>query len=129
MSMLIGAAVGAIGSFVNTGLSIWREKNQYQAEEKKRSDELEMAKLNVARDTQVASYKHDTDGGLASQWVINFLRLVRPAITFYALALITAFWFMPELGEEFKGIIITGILDIASMAVAWWFGSRAVGKK
>ena len=127
--MLIGAAVGAVGSFINTGLSIWREKNQYQADEKKRSDELEMAKLNVSRDTQVASYKHDTDGGLSSQWIIDVLRLVRPAITFYALALVTTFWFMPELGSEFKGIIITSVLDIASMSVAWWFGDRSVGRK
>lgn len=127
--MLIGAAVGAIGSFVNTGLSIWREKNQFQADEKKRSDELEMARLNVSRDTQVASYKHDTDGGQASLWVIDLLRLVRPAITFYALALVTVFWFMPDPTQEFKGIIVTSVLDISSMAVAWWFGDRAVGRK
>ncbi len=127
--MLIGAAVGVIGSFVNTGLSIWREKNQFQADEKKRSDELEMAKLNASRDTQVASYKHDTDGGQASIWVVDLLRLVRPAITFYALLLITLFWFSPGISITDQGIIVASVLDVASMSVAWWFGDRAVGRK
>jgi len=125
--MLIGAAVGAVGSFINTGLSIWRESNQAKQDEKKRSDEYEMAKLNVSRDTQVASYKHDTDGGQASQLVINLLRLVRPSITFYALALVTLFWFTAN--DIDRSIIITAVLDLASMAVAWWFGDRVAGRK
>jgi len=125
--MLIGAAVGAVGSFINTGLSIWRESNQAKQDDKKRSDEYEMAKLNVSRDTQVASYKHDTDGGQASQWVINLLRLVRPSITFYALALVTLFWFTAN--DIDRSIIITAVLDLASMAVAWWFGDRVAGRK
>ncbi len=124
--MLIGAVVGAAGSFINTGLTIWRENQQARINEKKRSDELEMAKLNASKDTQIASYKHDTDGGQASLWVINLLRLVRPAITLYAFILITIFWFAANITD--KGLIIAGILDVASMAVAWWFGDRSIGR-
>lgn len=125
--MLVGAIVGAAGSFINTGLSIWREGQQAKIDEKKRSDEFEMAKLNAARDTQVASYKHDTDGGQASLWVVDLLRLVRPVITFYALALITVFWFSANVVD--KGLIVASILDVASMSVAWWFGDRTIGRK
>lgn len=127
--MLLGALIGGAGSFINTGLSIWKDNLQAKIDEKKRSDDFEMAKLNTSRDTQVASYKHDTDGGQASLWVVDVLRLVRPIITFYSLALVTVFWFMPDPSQEFKGIIVSSILDIASMSVAWWFGDRAVGRK
>lgn len=125
--MLLGAAIGATGSLINTGLSIWRDTQQAKIDEKKRSDELEMAKLNASRDTQNASYKHDTEGGQSSLWVINLLRLVRPAITFYALALITLFWFSANIID--KGIIITSVLDVASMSVAWWFGDRSIARR
>lgn len=125
--MLMGAAIGAAGSFINTGLSIWREKQQAEIEAKKRSDELEIAKLNASKDTQIASYKHDTEGGQASLWVVNLLRLVRPAITFYSLALITLFWFSADIVN--RGVIIESVLDVASMSVAWWFGDRCVGRR
>lgn len=121
--MFTGAAIGLAGSLINTGLSIWRDTQQAKIDEKKRSDELEIAKLNMSRDTQIASYKHDTEGGQASLWVIDLLRLVRPAITLYALFLITLFWFSANIVD--KGIIISSVVDVASMSVAWWFGDRS----
>ena len=127
--MLLGALIGGAGSFINTGLSIWRDSLQAKADEKRRSDEYEMAKLNTSRDTQVASYKHDTDGGQASILIVNILRMVRPLITFYALGLIAFFWFSPEVSPTDQGIIVSRILDVASMSVAWWFGSRDLAKK
>jgi len=120
--MILGAAVGAVASIFNQGISIYRDNQQAKIDERRRSDELEVAKLNVSRDTQVASYKHDTDSGQASLWVVDVLRLVRPAITFYALALISIFYF--HANDIDKGLIIAAILDVASMSVAWWFGSR-----
>lgn len=136
--MIIGAALGAIGSVFNTGLSIYREKQQLQADKEKRSDEFEMAKLNAQRDTdvanasddkdvRVASYVQDAAMGQGSQWVINLLRLVRPALTFYALALITLFWFT-ILDDESKKLIVASVLDLAAMAIAWWFGERGIKK-
>lgn len=124
--MILGAAVGAVASIFNQGISIYRDNQQAKIDERRRSDELEAARLNVSRDTQVASYKHDTDGGQASLWVIDVLRLVRPAITFYALALISIFYF--HANDIDKGLIIAAILDVASMSVAWWFGSRDLKK-
>ena len=120
--MILGAAIGAVASIFNQGVSIYRDNQQAKIDERRRSDELEMAKLNTSRDTQNASYKHDTDGGQASLWVVDLLRLVRPAITFYALALISIFYFYAS--EIDRGLIIASVLDVASMSVAWWFGSR-----
>lgn len=124
--MILGAAVGAVASIFNQGISIYRDNQQAKIDERRRSDELEAAKLNASRDTQVASYKHDTDGGQASVWVVDLLRLVRPAITFYALGLITIFYF--HANDIDKGLIVASVLDVASMSVAWWFGSRDLKK-
>lgn len=135
--MILGATLGALGSIVNTGLGIYREKVQIAAEEKRRSDEYEIARLNASKEKQItainadaqslaASYKHDTETGEASPWVINIIRLVRPSITFYALGLITVFWFFAT--DVDKAIIITATLDICSMAVAWWFGDRGISR-
>lgn len=124
--MILGAAVGAVASIFNQGVSIYRDRQQAKIDERRRSDELEMAKLNAQSNTQIASYKHDTDGGQASLWIIDVLRLVRPAITFYALALITIFYFYAS--DIDRGLIIASVLDVASMSVAWWFGSRDLKK-
>lgn len=135
--MILGATLGALGSIVNAGLGIYKEKVQIAAEEKRRSDEYEIAKLNASKEKQItainadaqslaASYKHDTETGEASPWVINIIRLVRPSITFYALGLITVFWFFAT--DVDKAIIITATLDICSMAVAWWFGDRGISR-
>lgn len=135
--MILGATLGALGSIVNAGLGIYKEKVQIAAEEKRRSDEYEIAKLNASKEKQItainadaqslaASYKHDTKTGDASPWVINIIRLVRPSITFYALGLITVFWFFAT--DVDRAIIITATLDICSMAVAWWFGDRGISR-
>lgn len=135
--MILGATLGALGSIVNAGLGIYKEKVQIAAEEKRRSDEYEIAKLNASKEKQItainadaqslaASYKHDTETGEASPWVINIIRLVRPSITFYALGLITVFWFFAT--DVDRAIIITATLDICSMAVAWWFGDRGISR-
>lgn len=122
--MLIGAALGAAGSIINKGISLFENHQQAKIDQQRRSDELEAAKINAARDTQVASYKHDSEIGQGSPWVVDVLRMVRPGITFYALALITIFWFFAN--EQDKGLIIASTLDLASMAVAWWFGDRSL---
>jgi hypothetical protein len=120
--MLTGAIIGAVGGLINRGVAIYENKEQAKIDQKRRSDELEAIKLNADRDTLIASYKHDTDGGVASQWVIDFLRLVRPIITFYALFSVSIFYFFVD--AQGKGMIIAALLETAAMAVSWWFGSR-----
>lgn len=123
--MIVGAVLGAVGSIVTKGLSIFESRQQAKIDERRRADEIQIAQINAEGKTQVASYRHDNETGTASQIVIDILRLVRPAITFYALGLITLFWF--HVDPAGKSVIVTGILDLASMSVAWWFGSRRIG--
>lgn len=120
--MLQGAIVGAVGGLINRGVSIFENYQQSKIDAQKRAQEIEIAKIRASADTQIASYKHDTDGGQASQWVIDFLRLVRPIITFYALMLLSVFWFYAA--EDDKALLVAGVLDLATMAVSWWFASR-----
>ena len=120
--MLTGAIIGAVGGLINRGVAIYESKEQAKIDEKRRSDELEAIKLNADKDALIASYKHDTDGGTASQWVIDLLRLVRPIITFYALLVVSVFYFFVD--SAGKGMIIAALLEVAAMSVSWWFGSR-----
>ena len=120
--MYVGAILGAVGGVINKGISLYENHQQAKIDERRRSDELEAAKINADKETQIASYKHDTDIGIGSPWVIDVLRMVRPSITFYGLFLITVFWFFAS--PQDKGLIIASVLELVSMSVAWWFGSR-----
>lgn len=124
--MITGAILGAVGGVINKGISLFENHQQAKIDQKRRTDELEAAKINADKETQIASYKHDSDIGTGSPWVVDVLRLVRPSITFYALILITVFWFFAN--DQDKGLIIASTLDLSAMSVAWWFGSRSLKK-
>lgn len=124
--MLTGAIIGAVGGLINRGVAIYENKEQAKIDEKRRSDELEAIKIGADKDALIASYRHDTEGGQGSQWVIDFLRLVRPIITFYALFAVSIFYFFVD--AQGKGMIIAALLETAAMSVSWWFGSRGRSK-
>lgn len=121
--MITGAIVGVIGSVVNRGVAIFETRQQAKIDEKRRSDELELAKINAAKETMVATFTHDAaigEGG--SQWVANIRSLVRPAITGYGLLLITLLYFFADAAG--KASIIASAVEMGTMSVTWWFGSR-----
>jgi hypothetical protein len=121
--MITGAVFGVIGSAINRGLSIFETRQQAKIDEKKRSDEFEMAKLGANKDSLVASYTHDTSlNENVSQWVSNVRALVRPAITGYGLLLITIFYFYAT--DNDKAVLIASTADLTTMAVTWWFSDR-----
>lgn len=66
------------------------------------------------------SMLHDTNTGLADQWVINFLRLVRPIITF---ALWFVVWVLVKMDADPS--FIGQAIFAATAATLWWFGDRA----
>lgn len=124
--MITGAIIGGIGSVLTKGVSIFENYQKAKIDEKRRSDELEMAKINAAKDTQVASFQHDSGIDMHMPWVNAVRALVRPAITGYALALITIFYFFADVTD--RSLIVASALELASMSVSWWFGSRSLGK-
>ncbi len=67
-----------------------------------------------------ASIRADASVGVASQWVVNILRLVRPALTF-SLWLITAWIFFRTQNQA----IAEAAVFAATASTLWWFGDRA----
>jgi len=67
-----------------------------------------------------ASIKAEASSGVASKWVINILRLVRPSLTFL-LWIITAGIFLHTQNEA----IAEAAVFAATAATLWWFGDRA----
>jgi hypothetical protein len=124
--MITGAVLGGIGSLLTKGVSIYENYQQAKIDEKRRSDELEIAKINAGKDTQVASYQHDSSFENVSPWINNVRALVRPSITGYALALVTLFYFYAS--DADRSLIVLNVLDLAAMACAWWFGDKSLSK-
>ena len=121
--MILGAVVGALGSLVNQGVQIYRDKQQAIIDKERRSDEYAMAQVNAGKDGLVSSYMHDGKiGEGASQWVINVRAMVRPALTFYSLSIVTIFFFYTD--DVQKGFIIASAIEFSSMAGTWWFADR-----
>lgn len=124
--MLTGAIIGGIGSVLTKGVSIFENYQKAKIDEKRRSDEIEIAKINAGKERQSASFQHDSSIEVSIPWVNAIRALVRPAITGYALLLITMFYFFANV--EDKSLIIASALELASMSVSWWFGSRSLNK-
>jgi len=87
---------------------------------KMKSDEAE-------NEMRIASYTHDTGIGTASQFVVNFLRLVRPILTFTLICLLGILYFQSDAGG--KATIEASVIFMSSSSVLWWFGDRAMRKK
>jgi len=85
-----------------------------------------------------SSYRHDESYGTPSEWVGNFLRLVRPFLTACLIGLTAAIFFTVTndaeilVGEDavpIKVLIIKSVLFMTEMAVAWWWGDRRRANK
>lgn len=121
--MIIGAAIGAIGSIINQGIQIYRDRQQATIDEKKRSDEYAMAQINAGKDAIVASFTHDAAiGEGVSQWVANVRALIRPLLTLYPLTIVSIFYYSAT--QEDKAIIIASTVEFTTMAGTWWFADR-----
>lgn len=133
---LIGVLTGGLGSWISRGLGIWEKKQDYahelklqemqmKARREETENELAIVQEQTFSDMREASYAHDTGGGQASQWVINTLRMVRPALTLLLILLVWTIWL--TVGQEdatTKLQIIDGVLYMAGAALGWWFGAR-----
>ncbi len=145
LSVLTGGATGILGSLLSSGLKfldLWAqekkadgdhkrtmEMHRLQAELKAEDDEraLEAMQAQAAADLKTASYQHDMSLGKSSRWVTDILRLIRPALTLILVALIgVIYWTVADFAMQQE--IVSSTLYMASTAVLWWFGDRAVRK-
>lgn len=142
LSVLTGGGFGIIGSVVNKVMGIWQSYEERQKLKISYEHELNLQKLNIKARAQeleseeriaeygmesavrTASYAHDTGYGQASQKVINFLRLVRPILTFMLLAVTGIVLFTIAEGDLIKQTV-NQITFMTTLAITWWFGDRS----
>jgi hypothetical protein len=127
LSGLVGSLIGKAFSF----LDAWQEERKAGADHQRTLEMLEMQGKMKADEAEnemrIASYGHDTGIGTASQFVINFLRLVRPILTFTLICLLGILYFQSDAGG--KATIEASVIFMASSATLWWFGERSLRKK
>ena len=98
-----GGATGLFGSIFHRVFKFYETKQnhrfileKYRLDAEIRSREVEheaeMTETAYQHESLIASYSHDTGTGIASKWVINILRLIRPAITIALWGLVALIW-------------------------------------
>lgn len=143
ISLLAGGATGLAGTVLGRlfgWLDEWQKRktiaqqNEHELklldmQIKARAEETER-EADMARDVsdaqlRMASYRHDTDVGHGSQWVVNVLRLFRPFLTLGIWIVIASIYFslLPE-DAEMRTKIIDTTLYSGSGTLMWWFGQR-----
>ena len=144
-TVLTGGATGIIGSILGKAFSFldyWVDEkkadnehertlellelqNKIGAEETER--ELAISDAKYASDQRLAAYNHDTASGVGSAWVVDILRLVRPALTLLLILMVG--YLYTQSVEAGRAAIEASVIFMCSSAVLWWFGDRAMRKK
>lgn len=128
---IIGTALGRVAGYFERRQSfkheVQRWSHEYKLHELQMAANQQEAELELAIAAQQgswqgleASIKAEAAIGEASKWVINLLRLVRPALTLL-LWCITAWIFVATQQES----IVEAAVFAATAATLWWFGDRA----
>lgn len=138
LDAVAGGVFGIIGTALGRVAGIFERRDKQAHERAKWLHEYKLHALNIKARAQEsefemamaaqagswagleASIKAETSIGVASKWVINVLRLVRPALTIL-LWLITAGIFLQTQNEA----IAEAAVFAATAATLWWFGDRA----
>ena len=135
---MAGGIFGIVGTALGRVAGYFERKQTFVQEEKRWGHELKLHELQMQADKQEtemelaigaqkgsweglkASLAADANIGIAAQWVINTLRLVRPTLTLL-LWLITAWIFAKTQDAD----IANAAVFAATAATLWWFGDRA----
>lgn len=135
---IAGGVFGIFGTGLGRIAAYFERKQTFVQEEKRWGHELKLHELQMKakkQETEMelaieaqkgswrgleASLKADANIGIASKWVINVLRLVRPVLTLL-LWLITGWIF----SKTQDGNIASSAVFAATASTLWWFGDRA----
>lgn len=138
---ILGVLSGGLGSWINKVIGIYEKDQDYkheyrlhelqmQARQAETENELAIVQEESFATMREASYEHDIVVGQTSLWVNNTLRMVRPVLTVFLIFLVGAIWFSIADGDAaLQTQIVEGVLFMASVALAWWFGDRAPHSK
>ena len=142
-NVLTGGATGLIGSVLSKAIGLFeaRQKRKDRAlefehelrlldrqaamAEVETESALAIAQAEAAAQARAASYAHDTGTGRPHRWVVSTLRLVRPVLTVTLIALVGVVFFATNDAGD-RATIVASLIYMASSAVLWWFGDRAM---
>jgi len=146
LATLTGGATGIFGSIIG---KVFGFIDGWQQEKKAKNEHartMEMARLQQelrakeyesergiieaeqAGQAKTASYGHDMSIGISYPWVAAILRLVRPILTMALIGLMLFIYVrISDLAQQ--EAIIQSVIYMASTAVLWWFGDRAMRPK
>ncbi len=128
---IIGTALGRVAGYFERKQTFLQEEKRWGHELKLHELQMKASKQETEMELAIGAQKGSWDGlkasliadaniGIAAQWVINILRLVRPSLTLL-LWLITAWIF----AKTQDGDIANAAVFAATAATLWWFGDRA----
>ncbi len=139
-----GGIIGIAGSVISKIFNFITQLNEQNFKQKEWEQEIKLLQLqqtyqlqqfeqqaaimadNNANNLRIQSYISDASVGLASLWVINILRLIRPILTIILIIMMGLIWFnFAQENEQISNKILDTILFCASSALTWWFGDRA----
>lgn len=133
-----GGVFGLVGTMLGRAAGFFERKQTHSQEVRRWSHELALHEIQMKarqQETEMqmaieaqqgswsgleASINADIAIGKGSPWVVNTLRLVRPALTLI-LWIITAYIFAVTQQDA----IIEAAVFAATAATLWWFGDRA----
>lgn len=144
-SVLTGGATGLVGSLLSKGIGLFEATQkrkdralEYEQELKlldrqavlrkaESESELAIADAETTGSLREASYRHDSSLGNPHRWVVDVLRLVRPALTLLLLVLVGIIYASTNDLALVAGIT-DSVLFVFSSAMTWWFGDRSLNK-
>ncbi len=133
-----GGVFGLIGTALGRAAGFFERKQSFEQERARWSHEYKLHELSIqarAAETEMelalaaqsgswrgleASIKAEAAIGKASLWVVNVLRLVRPALTLLLWVITAGIFVITQ-----ESAIVEAAVFAATAATLWWFGDRA----
>tara|TARA_R100001594_G_scaffold131438_1_gene171079 strand:+ start:817 stop:1275 length:459 start_codon:yes stop_codon:yes gene_type:complete len=136
---ILGSVLGKLFNFADVYIEEKKAKGEHERtmemhrlQAELRADELENERAIVEEQSagaaRVAAYSMMTGVEVPYPWVAAILRLIRPVLTIMLVAIV---WYIYASSDDIaqQETIIQSVIFMASTAVLFWFGDRAMRPK
>lgn len=136
---ILGSVLGKLFNFADVYIEEKKAKGEHERtmemhrlQSELRADELENERAIVEEQSagaaRVASYSMMAGVEVPYPWVAAILRLIRPVLTIMLVAIV---WYIYASSDDIaqQETIIQSVIFMASTAVLFWFGDRAMRPK
>ena len=136
---ILGSVLGKLFNFADVYIEEKKAKGEHERtmemhrlQSELRADELENERAIVEEQSagaaRVASYSMMAGVEVPYPWVAAVLRLIRPVLTIMLVAIV---WYIYASSDDIaqQETIIQSVIFMASTAVLFWFGDRAMRPK